>query len=193
MSQYKIMKLRSGETIISQITNSTKHSLTLHRPMEVHFPQFVDPFGNSKKGRPCMKNYLAGSETADITIPSDFVAAFLPPTREMVFLYENQKKIEDNPSLATDHTEREDLPPLGDTASMLEQLFGTKSDKKEENQKEDPNQISVRIKIPPAIWMHMLASGILDSVEDEDWTPPDDRGDDFGTDYEDWSPNPEDY
>ena len=190
MSQYRIMKLRSGETVISQITASTKHNLTLHRPMEVHFPQFVDPFGNSKKGTPVMKNYLAGSETPDITIPSDYVAAFLPPTREMVFLYEKEKKFEDNPSLR--NKEQEELPPLGDTASMLETLFGVNPKKEESKETPDPNQISVNIKIPPAIWMSMLANGILDQMED-DWTPPDDRGDDFGTDYEDWSPDPRDY
>ena len=190
MSQYRILKLKSGETVIGKLTNSSKNSITIDRPMEVHFPQFVDAMGNTQKGKPCMKNWLAGTETKSVTLPNDYVAVFLPPTREMIFLYEQEKKIEDSPSVPR----QEESPLLGDTQSMLENLFGIgkPEDSKDNSEpKMDPNSVSVRIKIPPAIWMSMLAHGLLGGEMEEE-IPPDDV--DFeGGGFEDWSDDPSDY
>ncbi len=180
---YRIMKLRSGETVICKITNSSKSTVTLDRPMELHFPQFVDVRGNTKKGPPCMKNWLAGTDEISIIIPNDYVAVFLPPTKEMIHLYE-------------EHKQREDTvfeTPTEDELSLLEMLTGMKPSSEEESEESEEKEpsVGIKIEIPPVIWMSMLAHGLLGGVEDE-WKPPDDRDDFFGNHYEDWSPNPND-
>lgn len=183
---YRIMKLRSGETVICKITNSSKSTVTLDRPMELHFPQFVDVKGNTKKGRPCMKNWLAGTDDISIDIPNDYVAVFLSPTREMIHLYEEHKKKEDT-NFET---------PTEDELSLLEMLTGMKpseeysEDLSGESEEKEP-LVGIKIEIPPVIWMSMLAHGLLGGGEDE-WKPPDDQDDFFGNHYEDWSPNPND-
>ena len=195
--KYRIMKLRSGETVISKITSSTKETITLERPMEMHFPQFIDPTGEMHKGTPFFKNWLAGTNSNDITIPKNHIAAYLPPSREVVFLYEDEKKREDTPT----HTF---LPPEEDESAETElsklfgSLFGPKglqrqTENSEEespennNPQQDPNTVSVNIKIPPQLFLHILASGILANEE----IPLDDI--DFDDDFEDWSDDPKDY
>ena len=195
MTNYRIMKLRSGETVISQITSSTKETLTFHRPMELHFPQFIDPMGGVQKGVPHFKNWLAGTNTNDITIPKNHVAAFLDPSREIIFLYEDEKKKEDVPRLPFDTNPQKEEQTSDDAISkMLGSLFGFEDERKKtepNNDSVDPNTVSVNIKIPPGLFMHILASGIMQGEEE---IPLDDIDlDDFDSDFEDWSEDPNDY
>jgi len=194
MSNYRIMKLRSGETVISQITSSTKDTLTFHRPMEMHFPQFIDPMGNVQKGVPHFKNWLAGTNSNDITIPKNHVAAFLDPSREIIFLYEDEKKREDVPHHQRNNPPQSEKATDNEISKMLGALFGLEEDKKKtepEKDSVDPNTVSVNIKIPPQLFMHILASGLLQGEEE---IPLDDIDfDEFDNDFEDWSDDPNDY
>ena len=198
MTNYRIMKLRSGETVISQITASTKDTLTFHRPMEMHFPQFIDPLGNVQKGVPHFKNWLAGTNTNDITIPKNHVAAFLDPSREIIFLYEDEKKKEDVPrSQINRNTEpqEEDKTAEDVISKMLGHMFGFEDKRKKtesQNDSVDPNTVSVNIKIPPQLFMHILATGFFQGEEE---IPLDDIDfeDGFDNDFEDWSDDPNDY
>ena len=196
MTNYRIMKLRSGETVISQITSSTKDTLTFHRPMEMHFPQFIDPMGGVQKGVPFFKNWLAGTNENDITIPKNHIAAFLDPSREIIFLYEDEKKKEDVPPHQKNlpNPETPERTTENEISKMLGSLFGFEDEnKKTEPNKDsvDPNTVSVNIKIPPHLFMHILATGLLQGEEE---IPLDDMDlDDFDNDFEDWSDDPSDY
>ena len=68
----------------------------------------------------------------------------------------------------------------------------------------EPNSIVVNLEIPSEIFFQMISEGLLENFDlesimggefnNEDWTPtkePDDP--DYGKDWQDWSPDPEDY
>jgi hypothetical protein len=93
-TNYKILKLRSGEEIIGKIVNSSKTKLTIERPMSFRFLMIQDYNGVPKEVI-VAKSWAVLSIDNQVDIPSDFVVSFMNPSPEAITLYESEKTKQD--------------------------------------------------------------------------------------------------
>ena len=90
-TQYRIMKLRSGEEIITRIVNSTKDKLTVERPMCFRSLMIQDYYGTPKEIL-VMKNWIPLSVENRIEIPKDSIMSYMTPNPDAISLYEAERK-----------------------------------------------------------------------------------------------------
>ena len=95
-NSYRILKLRSGEQIITEITNSSKKGYKVNRPMTIRVAMQLDPLGGQKDFT-ILKDWLLYSDQIETLIPNDFVVSILKPNQEIVDIYNDEKEKADNP------------------------------------------------------------------------------------------------
>jgi hypothetical protein len=93
-NSYRILKLKSGEELITRIAGQKNGNLIIERPMKFHSSTMTDPYGRAKEIT-ILKNWLLYASTEKTTIPKDFVASFLRPDTDVLKLYELEKKKDD--------------------------------------------------------------------------------------------------
>jgi len=94
-SEYRILKLKSGEEIITKIIGKRKNNkMVLERPMVFKSITISDEYGR-KKEITVLKNWLSHSHQNTTTIPEDYIASFLKPNNLVTDLYELEKEKED--------------------------------------------------------------------------------------------------
>ena len=94
-NSYRILKLKSGEELITKIAGGKKNKLIIDRPMIFKSSTTTDIHGQPKEIT-ILKDWLLYA-THDITsIPKDFVASFLKPDMDVIELYELEKKKDDD-------------------------------------------------------------------------------------------------
>ena len=154
--------------------------------MQMQVKSFFD--GVSKKDILMFNNWLQFSREQNTTIPRDWIAMFLTPELELVDLYNIEKNRED--------ILKEQLNILEETEDPLEKLkIMQEILKSRETDSFMPKE---------NIFFQMISEGLLENfdlesimggeVSNEDWTPPKEPDDpDYGKDWQDWSPNPDDY
>lgn len=91
---YKILKMKSGEEIIASVRKTKDGKLKLYRPMVFKSMVTPDIFGMMKEVF-MLKNWLILSSETETIISLDSVNAILNPTKEVSFLYENEKNKDD--------------------------------------------------------------------------------------------------
>jgi hypothetical protein len=208
-SSYRILRLRSGQDIITRIKGKRGKDLIIERPMQMQVKSFFD--GVNKKDILMFNNWLQFSREQNTTIPRDWIAMFLTPELELVDLYNIEKSKEDILKRQLNILE-ETEDPLEKLKIMQEILKSREMDSDSSMPKEkvdysqliEPNTIMVNLAIPSEIFFQMISEGLLENfdldgilggeVNNEDWTPtkePDDP--DYGKDWQDWSPDPDDY
>ncbi len=210
-SSYRILRLRSGQDIITRIKGKKGKDLIIERPMQMQVKSLFD--GRKQKDILMFRNWLQFSKEQITTVPKDWIAMFLTPEIELVDLYNIEKGKEDKLKEQFDILEKTE-DPLEKLRVMQEILksreLGSDSSIEEEKQEVDyrqfiePNSIVVNLAIPSEIFFQMISEGLLENfdlesimggeVNNEDWTPtkePDDP--EYGKDWQDWSPDPEDY
>ena len=69
---YRIMKLKSGEEIITQIKGEVKDKFILFRPMLFQTKYMIDGYGRQKEVI-TLKNWLEFTEQIQTKIPKDFI------------------------------------------------------------------------------------------------------------------------
>ena len=88
---YKILKLKSGEELISHVTEKNKRTLVLTRPMVFRTTTLMD-----KIGRPydmtLLKDWLIHTTSQQIEIPKTHIASMLDPTDDTFRLYDMEMK-----------------------------------------------------------------------------------------------------
>jgi len=94
MTQYRILKLRSGEEIITKITGKQKGKMILERPMIFRTMMVHDGLGRPKEVT-VLRNWTPNTNEIHAKIPEDYIATFLTPSMEAVKLYELEKDQED--------------------------------------------------------------------------------------------------
>jgi len=169
--------------------------------------------GRNQKDILMFNNWLQFSREQNTTIPRDWIAMFLTPELELVDLYNIEKNKEDKLKEQLDILEKTEDPLeklrvmqeiLQSRESSLDSFMPEEKEKVDYSQLIEPNSIVVNLAIPPEIFFQMISEGLLENFDlesimggefnNEDWTPtkePDDP--DYGKDWQDWSPNPDDY
>ena len=77
-SDYRLLKLKSGEEIVTKIVGQKKDSITVQRPYEFQSMMIADPIGR-KKEVTVLKDWLRHSSQIKTIIPKDFIVSFLEP------------------------------------------------------------------------------------------------------------------
>ena len=90
-TSYKILKLKSGEEIITKILGQQKGKFILERPMIFKTLHMMDGLGRQKEIT-VLKDWLQFTDEITINIPKDYIATFLKPDKSASELYELQKE-----------------------------------------------------------------------------------------------------
>jgi len=96
-NNYKIVKLKSGETLICKLGKIKDKTIVLERPMvfkSIPLPNNPMLFGAEAL---IMKNWLEFSIDKNVEIPIDHIAALLKPDVMISGCYDMEKEKEDNP------------------------------------------------------------------------------------------------
>ena len=182
----RILRLKTGEQLITRISNSNQEKLYLHRPMRINTVIMGDPSdhsGESRREIVFLNNWVEFADTDSIVIPKDIIFAILPPNKETIKAYELQQIKEDSwdPNLTG-----EMMGDLADAAENRELLADD----------EAPN--SSFEEIISDIVENIISShfGLHDEkISEEEWdeTSVDKDRENYGNDLGDWSPYMDDY
>ena len=188
--KYRVLKLRSGEEIITRITGNQKGKMTLERPMIFRTMMVHDGFGRPKEVT-VLRNWTPNTNEIHTKIPLDYIATFLTPSEEAVKLYELEKDQEDMIDSRVTASLPPELPKTGgpeSVMSMLEALMRLKEDMEdledereemldslepsdseldeiEESDDEEKNMmdmITMTMFFPPELLSKMINNGLID-------------------------------
>lgn len=217
---YRMMKLRSGDEVIARIVGQTKKKLILERPMQVKVGSVLE--SGMRKDVVLLRNWLQFSEGDRAEIPLDWVAMFMKPDEDIVYMYDNEKRKEDEFRKHLDEVENDEEAAKGVLENFLKMIKASKEQKAKEELEEkankfdpknfiEPGSVMMNIAIPPEIFMEIISNGMLDNFdlgammggeveeeEDEDEYVDEGLSDKHtpngdGTNWTDWSPNAKDY
>ena len=217
---YRMMKLRSGDEVIARIVGQTKKKLILERPMQVKVGSVLE--SGMRKDVVLLRNWLQFSEGDRAEIPLDWVAMFMKPDEDIVYMYDNEKRKEDEFRKHLDEVENDEEAAKGVLENFLKRIKASKEQKAKEELEEkankfdpknfiEPGSVMMNIAIPPEIFMEIISNGMLDNFdlgammggeveeeEDEDEYVDEGLSDKHtpngdGTNWTDWSPNVKDY
>lgn len=101
MSEYKILKLKSGESIITKIRTVVKDkgSVVLDRPMSLKTITMFNDFGLGGEDKVVVRRYNDYSTDQFVEIPTSHIVSVLTPSDSTIELYDREKIFEDNPQL----------------------------------------------------------------------------------------------
>ena len=185
-TSYKILKLRSGEEIITKIRGENNGKLILERPMVFKTVLVSSPYGTQKEIT-ILKNWLSFTNEIETKIPKDFIATYLEPDHSVIKLYDLEKKKEDiDPPTPKKIIDARDLnkksnkdkqPPsnkiLKDIINNLsdEDMKEMFDDMMDENRfpdfpfpskEEGENMIAFSMFLPPEALLSLVNAGLLD-------------------------------
>jgi hypothetical protein len=182
----RILRLKTGEQLITRISSSNQEKLYLHRPMRINTVIMGDPSdhsGESRREIVFLNNWVEFAETDSIAIPKDIIFAILPPNKETVKAYELQQIKEDS---WDKHMTSEMMSELADAASNGEMM--TDEEVPNSSFEEVISDIVEKI-ISSHFGLHS------DEISEEEWDENlvDKDREDYGNDLDDWSPYTDDY
>ncbi len=214
---YKILKLRSGESIIATIIDSKNNQVTIENPMIMQVMSVPDPFLKFKREILTMSNWLEYSKTKKVTIPEDWIALCLTPDAQTTKLYiaeVNQPDVTKE-DMAKEQRMREDI------MKQAEQNLRDLEDEIESHLSDmdmpdipssptpPPSSVFMSFSMNHDMFKKMIEDGLLDQDMDDDFEDGEieepetlDRDedkhrsgseDDFGNEWVDWSPDLRDY
>ena len=217
---YRILKLRSGEELIADLRGESNNKLIIERPMIFKSIIIPDPFGKQKE-LTILKNWLSHTNEIQTKIPKDFIATYLKPDSDVVELYNLEKEKQDtdlNPKRKIIDTKKENKKLDDMTSEDLNDFLNMVKQEMDENpnafEDESPmmppdmkNFINMSIFLPPEALLSLVDAGLLDVEDinalidsmrnDDNYYKGNDKKkqdeNDFGMDWRDWSPDPDDY
>jgi len=206
MTDYRLLKLRSGEEIIAVVSGKTSSEIKLNRPMQMRLTTLHDPLtGAIVKENWMLRNWIPNTNENDCIIPLDFIVYSLEPNDESIFQYELEKEREDNPP-----PPRKAVSPEG-SSLVLEQLFrqlgldlpDEENPKTPENITPDMlnNFVMMNFTMSKQLFSKLMEEGVFeeeipfddfgfDEEEEPDRNP---ESEDWGNKWSDWPDNLDDY
>lgn len=210
----KILKLKSGEEVISILTES-KGKYTLDNPMLFRSTTLMD-----QMGRPfdmtTLKDWLYNSDIKSITIPRSHVVSLVEPSQKCRTMYLDQ--LSNLSAVSTEVVSQEDRAnaekEMEDMFNELFEKFGPGGEGLDEKgvpfpdeeteigmEKMDGKQmIYMSMVFPPEMIMNLITSGILDPRDIQKmikevkkknkFTGDEKERKDFGNKFSDWNPDP---
>jgi len=188
MAAHKILKLRSGESIITKIVGKKSGRLMLENPMLMKVTTVTDPFYGIRREILTLSNWLEYTKSTKIAIPEDWIALFLVPDDQAMKLYQAEV---DRPEISMEDVLKQQKEQM---EKMQEQM--------------DISQIMMSFAIDENMFKKLVEEGILEegmefedmmdvdgSHEDLEIQEPPRKGDeeDFGNHWRDWSPDIREY
>jgi len=184
MSQsYKIIKLKSGEELIATVSQTDGGNFLLDKPMVFKTVMISDHTGLPREGI-VLKNWLLFGTETQTTIPSDFIATMLEPTRDVVSHYLLQKEMQIDSVFETKELEnfapkQKKTPPSPEEyENMISDMFASifedldleeeaKSKRRPKNKsnKNDMNKdhiIHMNMVFGPEVLAFMINEGLID-------------------------------
>ncbi len=214
---YKILKLRSGESVIATVIDIKNNQVTIENPMIMKVVTIPDPFLKFKREILTMSNWLEYSKTKKVTIPQDWIALSLNPDAQTTKLYVaevNQPDVNKD-EIAKEQRMREDI------MKQAEQNLRDLEDEIESHLSDmdmpdipssptpPPSSVFMSFSMNHDMFKKMIEDGLLDQDMDDDFEDGEieepetlDRDedkhrsgseDDFGNEWVDWSPDLRDY
>jgi hypothetical protein len=200
-NNYRILKLKNGDSLIAGIALTENSTIVLERPMQFKTMTVVDDKNAAMKDFLLIKNWAEFSVDKTIEIPNDSILAILVPDDKISMIYDIEKNKED---------------------SIVKTNFDSPVNLLDVVQDEQNFQkLNIQLQLPPEAseqFLELLGIefGELEEEEDDDIDMEDDDDFDdavedkqtkssksssngknkkptFGNDYEDWSPDPNDY
>jgi len=89
---YRILKLKSGEEIITKLVKSDKGKLSMEKPMAFRTVLMTDPYTGSQKEVTILRDWISYTADKFIQIPKDLVISYSTPLTEAISLYEKEKE-----------------------------------------------------------------------------------------------------
>lgn len=210
MEEYKILKLKTGDNIIAAVSDTTlQNVVSLHHPMIFKTVIMMDEHMNRAEVL-LLKNWAEYNIEKDIEISSDIIAASWKPDVTIINCYEMEKIKQDMPELYKDLKNSNDnsgLPPVNPLIFPSPEMM--QSFDKPKAIAPPPGMANFNLNLPIDIIKNMIefleeqgvnlvGPGIEDSEFDGEEFSDEDMEDeepyqDFGNEYDDWSPDPNDY
>lgn len=187
MTPYRILKLRSGDDIITRIKGNAGGKLLIDRPMQMKVTTQITQTG-LRRDVLILRDWLDHTNESDTKIPEDWVATFLTPDSPTVDLYIKQKESDD---LDPPYDNVVELPaPQATPPKNIteENMIRDALTQKMMDQQKFQDFIQMNMAIPPQIFMQMINQGLLGEPEEIDDTEIEDDDDWFNNNdrFKDW-------
>ena len=210
---YRILKLRSGESIIAKIIESKNNQVSIENPMIMNVMTIPDPFLKFKREVLTLSNWLEYSKTKEVTIPEDWIALCLTPDAQTTKLYiaeVNQPDVTKE-DMMREQTMREDIMKQAEeNLRELEDELKNLTDMPDmPNIPNSPSSsVFMSFSMNHDMFKKLIEEGLLDQEMDDEFDDLDGEQheelerenkhrtgseDDFGNDWVDWSPDLRDY
>jgi hypothetical protein len=152
---YKILKLKSGEELIAEITDKNRRTMTLTRPMVFRTTTMMDPIGRPYD-MTILKDWLIHSQSKEVEIPKNHVASIIDPNPETTKLYNLEVTRLDNIIQETKQITDEDIvnklkekKKLLTDEQVINEIFGNLFKEMEEMGQDAYNKIADLPELPP--------------------------------------------
>lgn len=172
----KVIKLKSGEELIAEVSETDDNRMVLNSPMVFKTIMIHDKNGYPTEGI-VLKNWLVFGNEKETSIPNDFIATMLEPTTDVIshYLIEKEKQsiryetksIED---VASSNKKPEMTPEQYESLlnDMFDSIFNDIEQEpkpKSKSKKPKENLIHMNMIFPPQVLAHMINEGMIDPRE----------------------------
>ena len=193
-SAYRILKLNTGDEIITRVQKRQNGKVYMETPMCFRTMLMTDPMTGAQKEITILKDYVSYSTDKFIKIPDSIVISWTSPMEEAVSLYEREKekklksKKREIKNLDTFQNEMKD-----DMKKWLDTMLSQIDDIQGETPDDIINQMYGR---PPGMdegsfeidIEFTFSEEITDESTEKDMNHPD-----YGNRWTDWSSDPNEY
>jgi hypothetical protein len=206
-SEYKVLKLTNGDSVITEISSTSEKSIFLHRPMAFKTVMMMDENMNSTEVL-LLKNWAEYSADTDIEVPLNSIMTSWKPDVLLLNCYEMEKIKQDAPEIyKLLKSKDKSLPPVNpNIMPMLPGMPGLIPP----TPKNIPNNMAnFNLNLPMDVAKQLIefleSQGIdligpdfsdndsSEDISDEEMIDEltEDQG--FGNNLDDWSSDPQDY
>ena len=186
---YRVLKLRSGDSLVAELVENSKTHIKVMRPMDIKYMHFIDALGR-KHETMILVDWLKSTTSNSVKLEKDFILQIFTPSPDVIKSYDMQKKFEDTGKTT---------PPKGigmfkskDTESLSQMLANIEEQFKNVNIDEIMEEVLEQMDEEEEASAEELVEDIIKGKTAERVINDEDNPE-FGTSYCDWSPNPEDY
>lgn len=217
-SSYRILKLSSGEEIITKVIGRDGGKIIVENPMVFKTTFRADAFGQSKEIT-FLGDWLSNTNSTQTKISENFIMNWLTPSKEVAHLYDLEQNRKNNNKSKPNKPQQEGNwpnvwgpggPPdmKNDLFSMIDELI---KDTKDNTDKND-QYVFMHMMLPPDAIKEMVESGLFDldeleedifshlndgveeasygEVNDDMYTGDDHSHPNYGNRWTDWDPDP---
>ncbi len=185
---YKVLKLRSGDSIVAELVENSKSHIRVNRPMEIKYMHFIDALGR-KHETMILVDWLKSTTVNTVKLEKDFILGIFVPSPDVIQSYNQQKELEDHGGKIPSRKAYGLFNFNKENQEGWESLINKME---EEFKNIDMERLEEMIQEQVEEGAEDLIEEIIENSTQERVITEEDHAD-YGTSYVDWSPDPEDY